>query len=213
MTATPPQNVIHLGDCVEFMQTLPDASVDFICTDPPYGIDFGYDQHDDNFEGWKKLMAACIPEWHRICRGPIIFPSASLAGRRWLWQNYPPLWTLCWYKGSPGHAAAVGFNDWEDLHVMGRNIHRHAHDHFYAKPTDAHIDWHPCPKSTEYAAWLVSRFSKPGDIVFDPFAGSGTILLVAEQAGRRWLGCEMSPNYHARIIARLALETAQGKLF
>ncbi len=210
---TPPDNHVHLGDCLAYMKSLPDKCVDFVCTDPPYGIDFGYDQHDDNFEGWKKLMAACIPEWMRISRGPIIFPGGNHQGRIWLFQNFPPLWTLCWYKGSPGHRAAVGFNDWEMLFVMGEKIYRNTHDHFYAKPTDGHIDWHPCPKSLEYAKVLITKFSDEGDLVFDPFGGSGTTFLAAAQGNRRYLGCEMSPAYHEKILARLSLETAQGKLF
>ena len=214
MTPPPPlDNTVHLGDCVAFMKTLPDKCVDFVCTEPPYGIDFGYDQHDDNFEGWKRLMGACIPEWLRICRGPIVFPSCSNDALVWLFANYPPKWMMAWYNGSPGHRSAIGFNDWEPLFVLGEKIHRNTHDHFYAKPTDAHIDWHPCPKSMEYAKTLITKFSDEGDLVFDPFGGSGTTFLAAAQGNRRYLGCELSPAYHAKILQRLELETAQGKMF
>ena len=37
--------------------------------------------------------------------------------------------------------------------------------------------------------------SRPGDIVFDPFLGSGTVAQVAQRLGRRWLGCELNPEY------------------
>jgi DNA modification methylase len=37
--------------------------------------------------------------------------------------------------------------------------------------------------------------SRPGDIVFDPFLGSGTVAQVAQNLGRRWLGCELNPDY------------------
>jgi len=37
--------------------------------------------------------------------------------------------------------------------------------------------------------------SRPGDIVLDPFMGSGTTAQVAEQLGRKWIGCEMNPEY------------------
>ncbi|MDO9227339.1 MAG: site-specific DNA-methyltransferase [Pseudomonadota bacterium] len=37
--------------------------------------------------------------------------------------------------------------------------------------------------------------SRPGDVVFDPFMGSGTVGEVAESLGRRWLGCELNPDY------------------
>ncbi len=37
--------------------------------------------------------------------------------------------------------------------------------------------------------------SKPGDIVFDPFLGSGTTAQVAQALGRAWIGCELNPEY------------------
>ncbi|QRQ86275.1 DNA-methyltransferase [Cupriavidus oxalaticus] len=39
--------------------------------------------------------------------------------------------------------------------------------------------------------------SRPGDIVFDPFMGSGTVASVAQRLGRRWLGAEINPDYIA----------------
>lgn len=37
--------------------------------------------------------------------------------------------------------------------------------------------------------------SKPGDVVLDPFMGSGTTGMVAQDLGRKWLGCELNPSY------------------
>ena len=55
--------------------------------------------------------------------------------------------------------------------------------------------------------------SRPGDIVFDPFMGSGTVATVAQRLGRRWLGSELNPDYIALQAERtrqpaLALEVA-----
>jgi DNA modification methylase len=55
--------------------------------------------------------------------------------------------------------------------------------------------------------------SRPGDIVFDPFMGSGTVAAVAQRLGRRWLGAELNPDYLPLQAARtrqggLTLETA-----
>ena len=41
------------------------------------------------------------------------------------------------------------------------------------------------------------------DLVLDPFAGSGTSLVVAKKLGRRWIGCELSKDYAKRARARL----------
>lgn len=44
--------------------------------------------------------------------------------------------------------------------------------------------------------------SRPGDIVFDPFMGSGTVACVAQRLGRRWLGAELNPDYIALQAGR-----------
>ena len=51
------------------------------------------------------------------------------------------------------------------------------------------------------AGQLVDRFSKPGDLVVDPFAGAGTIPFEAALRGRRAFGADVSP--YARILSRL----------
>jgi len=51
--------------------------------------------------------------------------------------------------------------------------------------------------------------SRPGDLVFDPFLGSGTVGAVAERLGRRWAGTDLNPTYHALAKKR----TAQRGLF
>lgn len=45
--------------------------------------------------------------------------------------------------------------------------------------------------------------SRPGDIVLDPFMGSGTTAQVAESLGRNWIGCELNPEYETLIFSRL----------
>jgi site-specific DNA-methyltransferase (adenine-specific) len=50
---------------------------------------------------------------------------------------------------------------------------------------------------------IIRVSSNPGDLVLDPFAGSGTTLAVAKKLGRRWIGFELSPNYVERVQARL----------
>jgi site-specific DNA-methyltransferase (adenine-specific) len=65
---------------------------------------------------------------------------------------------------------------------------------------------HPCPKSVEEMLFLVAHLSEPGDIIFDPFAGIGTTLVAAKQLGRRWIGCDLSPNYCRVALRRLREE-------
>jgi site-specific DNA-methyltransferase (adenine-specific) len=62
---------------------------------------------------------------------------------------------------------------------------------------------HPTQKPEELLRRLVLASSNPGDIVADPFSGSGTSLVVAEQLGRGWLGCDLSKEYNGWAIDRL----------
>ena len=62
---------------------------------------------------------------------------------------------------------------------------------------------HPTQKPEELLRRLVLASSNPGDILADPFSGSGTSLVVAEQLGRRWLGCDLSRKYNEWAIDRL----------
>jgi DNA topoisomerase-2 len=64
-------------------------------------------------------------------------------------------------------------------------------------------------KSTELMTELFEMFSQPGDTVIDPFLGSGTTLLVAQQMGRRCVGGEISPAYCTEIVARWEAMTQQ----
>ena len=62
---------------------------------------------------------------------------------------------------------------------------------------------HPTQKPEELLRKLVLASSNPGDWVLDPFSGSGTTLVAAEQLGRRWLGCDLSAEYNEWAAQRL----------
>jgi len=62
---------------------------------------------------------------------------------------------------------------------------------------------HPTQKPEELLRKLVLASSNPNDLVIDPFSGSGTTLVVAEQLGRKWLGCDLSHEYNEWAIQRL----------
>jgi site-specific DNA-methyltransferase (adenine-specific) len=67
--------------------------------------------------------------------------------------------------------------------------------------------WHGCQMPEQLLGRIIRACSNPGETVLDPFAGSGTTLVVAKKLGRRWLGCELSADYAARAEARLAAVT------
>lgn len=62
---------------------------------------------------------------------------------------------------------------------------------------------HPTQKPEELLRKLVLAASSAGDVVVDPFSGSGTTLVVAEQLGRRWAGCDLSAEHNQWAIPRI----------
>ncbi len=65
------------------------------------------------------------------------------------------------------------------------------------------VTWHPCQLPEALLERVIKVSSNPGDLVFDPFAGSGTTLAVARRLGRRWLGCELSQDYANKALERI----------
>jgi site-specific DNA-methyltransferase (adenine-specific) len=64
---------------------------------------------------------------------------------------------------------------------------------------------HPTQKPEELLRKLVLASSDPGDLVVDPFLGSGTTAVVAEQLGRYWMGCDLSLEYCQWAVDRIEL--------
>lgn len=57
------------------------------------------------------------------------------------------------------------------------------------------IESHPHQKGIVLIEKMIKHLSKEGDIIFDPFLGSGTTALASEMLGRKWIGCEISKKY------------------
>jgi DNA modification methylase len=64
---------------------------------------------------------------------------------------------------------------------------------------------HPCPKAVEEMQFLAEALSRPGDIVLDPFCGSGSTLVAAKKLGRHYIGCDLSEKYCRLAKYRLSL--------
>jgi hypothetical protein len=65
---------------------------------------------------------------------------------------------------------------------------------------------HVCPLQLEIVDRLIERYSNPGDVVFDPFAGLGTVPVRALRLGRRGRGVELNPAYFGDAVRYLTAE-------
>ena len=85
-------------------------------------------------------------------------------------------------------------NFWDDISVP-----------FWSMPENTD---HPTQKPEKLYAKLILASSRPGDVVFDPFLGSGTASVVAKKLGRHWCGIELSEEYC--LLAEKRLELAES---
>lgn len=71
---------------------------------------------------------------------------------------------------------------------------------------------HPAVYPEKLVAQIVANWSRIGDLVLDPFAGSGTTLVVARRMGRPSVGVELNPAYAALAARRLQISSSQTEL-
>ncbi len=94
-----------------------------------------------------------------------------------------------------------GFSDREEISDIWHDIHRLKHN-------SRRVD-HPCQLPPKLMRRLFALFTRPNEMVLDCFNGAGTSTLVAQQMGRRFLGIEISPEYHEIALKRHEM-LAQG---
>jgi DNA modification methylase len=70
-------------------------------------------------------------------------------------------------------------------------------------------EMHLCPMQFDICERVIRQFSMPGEVVFDPFAGLGTVPMMAVEMGRKGLGCELSAAYFADSL--WYLQNAEAK--
>ncbi len=68
---------------------------------------------------------------------------------------------------------------------------------------------HVCPLQLDIVERIVGRYSNPGDLVFDPFSGLGTVPMMAVRMGRKGYGCELNSGYFADAVGYLRAEEAE----
>jgi len=79
-------------------------------------------------------------------------------------------------------------------------------------PVKTYPGKHPCEKPLQLLCHILAASTKPDAVVFDPFAGSGSMGEACHIMGRKFLGTEKCPDNHAKAVRRLDAVVAQGAL-
>ena len=214
------------GDCLEVMKQIPDGSVDLVVTDPPYLIETSgagiYKQADKQYvkelngikDGFSEQV---LDELCRVMRKINIYIFCSQK------QIIPLLdyfvdrkkcnWNLLtWHKTNPVPACGNKYlTDTEYIlffREKGVKINGEYKTKFtyYVTPlntADKKLYGHPTIKPVEILQNLIVNSSNPGDVVLDPFMGSGSTGIACNNTGRNFIGIELDKGYFDTAKARI----------
>ncbi len=215
--------MIVKGDCLEVMNMMPDDYVDLIVTDPPYDIKQtkpgksrlteSIQKQQDGLTGINitkpidyDLVCA---EMVRICKNINIYIWCNKAQIpyyldqfykrykcsfdivKWVKTNPIPAYhnkyttdtEYCLYFRKGGYCMPANGKDASTLY------------HAPANSKDKKTYKHPTIKPIDILQRLIRNSSKPGDLIFDPYVGSGSTVVAAIKEGRRGLGVELLDEY------------------
>jgi site-specific DNA-methyltransferase (adenine-specific) len=207
-------NKIYNVDCLELMRSLPDKYFDLIITDPPYGIGFDsekvsmsaglrIDGSKRKMKSWnnpkpknyittdwdsKRIEKEYFDEMLRCSKKCIIF-----GGQYYADYLFPTNSWIIWNKKVPdGMSLSQVEMGW--CSFGGRTV---IFNYLWAgyKKEKPEKREHPTQKPVALGRWILNKFAKSNDLIFDPFAGSGSFLIACKQLGFNFIGCEINPEY------------------
>lgn len=200
-------DTIFNQDCLVGLKALPDKSVDLILTDPPYGKKadrgtngFGTAKNRRYVGGWDGMIPPpeLFNEMFRVAKNLIIF------GGNYFGHLLPP--SNCWiFWDKKGDVAFQNpFADGELIYTTFKKPVKRIVFKQQGFITDSKDKrYHPTQKPTELVQLLIEQFSEPGQLICDPFLGSGTTAVAAVNANRHYIGWEIDPGYFQICCNRL----------
>lgn len=227
--------MIHVGDCLDFLEGLADGSVDHTITDPPYSANVHANQmrilrgaaRKSRGKSAKRAltfdaitpadMAAVAREIARVTkRWALVFCNVEIVSA---WRYYLEAAGLRYHRTAfwiipdcapqiTGDCPAPAGECIVVAHARGRkrwNAGGKRGIYTYPK-AKGEERLHETPKPLALLLDLVRDFTDPGETVLDPFAGGGTTGAACVRLGRRFLGAELDPARAAVAIERLEAE-------
>ena len=200
-------DTIFNQDCLVGLKALPDKSIDLILTDPPYGKKadkgtngFGAAKNRRYTGGWDGMipLPELFSEMFRVAKNLIIF------GGNYFSSYLPP--SNCWiFWDKKGDVAFQNpFADGELIYTTFKKPVKRIVFKQQGFITDSKDKrYHPTQKPTELVQQLIEMFSEPGQLICDPFLGSGTTAVAAVKSGRHYIGYEIDPGYFQICCDRL----------
>lgn len=230
---------LYNGDCLEVMATL--DKVDHVISDPPYEeslhasknslrgrvrADKGPDLKGLDFASINDIRQAVVDAAARVCTGWFlafctiegvaywaeainVSPMKYKRGCLWVKPDATPQLN----GQGPGQGAECFVTAWNGAgHAKWnaggkRGVYTHMTNQ---RDRDGR---HPTEKPIPLMRELLGDFTLPGQLILDPFMGSGTTGVACAKMGRRFIGCELDPKYFDVACDRITKAYAQGDMF
>ena len=196
------KHTLYCGD-TSSAEWLRNKTAVFAFADPPYGADAA--EWDSSFF-WEHDYL--IDHASIVAVTPGIVSIFEFAHK----TAMPYRWSIATWITNGMTRGAMGFGNWIYTAIFSNDsIHRNAQDHYKVsiKTSETSRTNHKGRKPAAYMVDLLSVFTKSGDVVIDPFLGSGTTLLACEHYDRACIGGEINPEFCKDIIEQW--QNATGK--
>jgi len=189
----------RLGDFEEVFKDIKDGSIDCIITDPPYPLEF--------IDCYSKLsrFAKRVLKPNGFCiayAGHINLPEVT----KRMSEHLTFYWIFCMHQ--PGVTKIVQprkiMASWKPILIYQNGFKQNSkviRDYFTSEQMEK--DGHDWQQSISGVAYLVEMFTKPGDLVLEPFAGSGTTIKVCIDKGRKIIASEIDEDTYNIAKAKL----------
>ncbi len=226
-------DTLYLGDALDLLREVPEGSVDLVVTDPPFAIDFRPQRNNYNrtgsrvVEGYREIAAedylAFTEEWMAGA-----YRALRTTGSLYVFSGWNRLRDVLQALDETGFTT-INHLIWKyQFGVFTRRKYVTSHYHilfatkdpkryFFSKaehyPEDVWVInreyWTgkrktPTKLPTALVKKILAFSSRDGDLVLDPFLGSGTVAVAAQEMGRHYLGFEIVPEYYEFAKERLA---------
>lgn len=217
------KNTIINGDCLQTMEMMPKDSIDLLLTDIPYG---GVNRASNGLRNLDKKdadiftmdMQNLIREMVRVTKGSgyifcgweqlseivSIIRELGISNRVIVWKKTNP---------SPMNGQSIWLSGIElAVYFKKKNATYNQHcKNCVVEFPSGRGKVHPTEKPLKLFKHFIEISSNEGDIVFDPFMGSGTTAVASIELGRNYYGCELNPEYCKIIADRIAPAVKQIK--
>ena len=217
---------IYNCDNMELMKIMPNNSVDYSFTSPPYNRKRNdkYDDFEDINENYLQMNINVINELLRITKSHIFYNiQANYYNRADIYKliglfSDKIIDIHIWEKSNPMPASGNNITNAIEFFIIF-GVESLKSNSSYTKnivTTSVNSEMpkdHKAVMKLDVAEYFIANFTKENDLIFDSFFGYGTTAIACHNYNRKSIGCEISKKYFDKGVQRVKNHVSQQKLF